>query len=210
MSQSSGATLLNNPHNPTGALLEPDEVRRIAPLIIDEAFIDYAPHASMVREAAEHPGLIVIRSLTKFYGCPALRVGYAVAQPETIRRIQSFLPTWPVTQLALDALTEAIADREYEDASLRDNAIEREWLTGGLSGLGFRVSPSAANYLFMELSGDMPASSDLRSRLIAHHRILIRNCDSYEGLAPGRHIRVAVRFREDNIRLLHALAEELK
>jgi threonine-phosphate decarboxylase len=208
--ESTGATLLNNPHNPTGALLEPDEVRRLAPLVIDEAFIDYAPHASMVREAAPHPSMTVIRSLTKFYGCPALRVGYAVANPETIQRIQALMPTWPVTQLALDALTEAIADREYEESSLRDNAVEREWLNGALSGLGLAVFPSAANYLFMELSPDVPASSELRARLIANHRILIRNCDSYEGLAQGRFIRVAVRSREDNCRLIRALTEELK
>ena len=105
---------------------------------------------------------------------------------------------------------EAVADREYEEASLRENAVERGWLAEKLSHLGLSVFPSAANYLFMELSQGMPVSSDLRSRLINRHRILIRNCDSYEGLAPGRYIRVAVRFREENIRLIHALAEELK
>jgi threonine-phosphate decarboxylase len=213
-----GVVLLNNPHNPSGALLEWQEVRRIfeavvsvgATLVLDEAFIDYALRASLVREAAVQRGLIVVRSLTKFYGCPALRVGYAVAHPETIQRIQALLPTWPVTQLALDALAEAVVDHEYADASLRENAVEREWLAESLSELGVFVFPSAANYLLLELCADMPTTCALRARLIAKHRILIRNCDSYEGLAPGRYMRVAVRSANENRRLITALAGELK
>lgn len=208
-----GMVLLNNPHNPSGALLEAREVLRIAEaagtLIVDEAFIDYAPHASVVREASVRRGLIVIRSLTKFYGCPALRVGYAVAHPDTIGMIQSLLPTWPVTLLALDALAEAVTDREYAFASLRENAVERERLTASLTGLGLVVFPSAANYVLLELGEQMPASSELRSRLIAKHRILIRNCDSYEELGQRRYVRVAVRFPADNERLIQALRQEL-
>jgi len=204
--------LLNNPHNPSGAMLEPHEIRPLldrAPLLLDEAFIDYVPQASLALEAASNPALIVIRSLTKFYGCPALRIGYAVAHPDNIRRMQSLLPTWPVTQLAIDALTEAITDEDYTEASLRENAIEREWLSNALSALGLFVFPSAANYLLIELRADMPAASGLRASLIAKHRILIRNCDSYEGLERGRFVRVAVHFREENCRLVEALADEL-
>jgi len=217
-SESPSAVLLNNPHNPSGAMLDAQEVRHVgdivitflATLVVDEAFIDYVPHASLVREAANQPHLVVLRSLTKFYGCPALRVGYAVAHPDTIRAIRSLLPTWPVTQLAIDALAEAVADREYTEASLRENAVERERLADSLRGLNLVVFPSAANYLLLELLPDMPTASDLRSRLIAKHRILIRNCDSYEGLTQGRYVRVAVRTAEENCRLIQALAHELR
>jgi threonine-phosphate decarboxylase len=210
--------LLNNPHNPSGAMLEAHEVRRVtdatassgATLLLDEAFIDYAPHATLAGEAAARPGLIVLRSLTKFYGCPALRVGYAVSHPETARRIASWLPTWPVTQLALDALAEAVVDLEYAEASLRENAVERERLSELLGGLGLVVFPSAANYLLLELRAGMPAASELRARLATRHRILIRNCDSYEGLAAGCYVRVAVRSAAENGRLTQALGEELR
>jgi threonine-phosphate decarboxylase len=213
-----GVVLLNNPHNPSGAMLDAREVRHVletasssgVTLLVDEAFIDYAPHASLVRQASTRPGLIVVRSLTKFYGCPALRVGYAVAHPETIRRIVSFLPTWPVTQLAIDALAEAVADREYAEASLGENASERQHLSDSLSGLGLVVFPSAANYLLLELGADMPTASELRARLARKHRILIRSCDSYEGLMPGRYVRVAVRSAAANCRLIQACADELR
>ena len=108
------------------------------------------------------------------------------------------MPTWPVTQLALDALTEAVADSEYAEASLRENAAERRCLSESLAELGLVVFPSAANYLLLELANGMPAASELRMRLIREHQILIRNCDSYEGLTPGRYVRVAVRSAADN------------
>jgi len=211
-----GVVVLNNPHNPSGAMLNAREVRRIldaasavgATLLLDEAFIDYVLQESLVQEAADRPGLIVIRSLTKFYGCPGLRVGYAIAHPDMTVAIQSQLPTWPVTQLALDALTEAVGDCLYEEESIRENATERARLTDGLKDLGLFVFPSAANFLLLELSAEMPTAPELRARLIARHRILIRNCDSYEGLAAGRYIRVAVRAAAENSRLILALAEE--
>jgi threonine-phosphate decarboxylase len=209
--------LLNNPHNPSGALLDPKEVRRIADaaraaggtLLLDEAFIDYVPGVSLAREAAAGSGLIVLRSLTKFYGCPALRIGYAIAPPDTIRAIRTLLPTWAITQFAMDALAEAVADREYAAASLAANEASRERLAEALSELGVCVFPSAANFLLIELRPGMPASANLRARLLAKHRILIRNCDSFESLAPGRFVRVAVRSEDENRRLLDALAAEL-
>jgi histidinol-phosphate/aromatic aminotransferase/cobyric acid decarboxylase-like protein len=63
--------------------------------------------------------------------------------------------------------------------------------------------------LLLELIADMPVSSELRANLIRNHRILVRNCDSYEGLAPGRYVRVAVRSTEENCRLMQALTREL-
>ncbi len=209
--------MLNNPHNPSGCTVDADEIRRLldaviargGTLLLDEAFIDYVPGASLAREAAVRDGLIVIRSLTKFYGCPALRVGYAVALPETVKRIASFLPTWPVTALAIETLAEALADEEYANLSLADNAVERERLRKALSALGLSVFPSAANYLLLGLGDSMPNSTELRTRMMERHRILVRNCDSYEGLARGRYVRVAVRTGEENERLIGALGEEL-
>jgi threonine-phosphate decarboxylase len=176
-------------------------------LVLDEAFIDYSAHASLVRQAAVNTHLIVLRSLTKFYGCPALRVGYAVAHPDVARRISTLLPTWGVTQFAMDALAEAVQDHEYAQVSLRENTLEREKLSAALRAMGLTVFPSAANYLLVELSAGMPQASELRRRLLEQHRILIRNCDSYEGLEKGKFIRVAVRAAADNVRLTEALGE---
>ncbi len=210
------AVLLSNPHNPSGALLEPDDARHIvtaaremgSSVVLDEAFINYAPHATLAAEAAAEPGLVVIRSLTKFYGCAGLRIGYAIASADTVRRAASLLPAWPVTQLAIDALAEAVQDCEYAQESLRDNAGERERQAASLRRIGLFVFPSAANYLLLELPRHI-AAPELCARLLSRHRILIRNCDSYGELAPGRFVRVAVRGAVENRRLLQALAAEL-
>lgn len=209
--------ILNNPHNPSGGLIPACEVRRAfqavkarrGKMLVDEAFIDYVPYESIVKDAVRERGLIVLRSLTKFYGCPALRVGYAVGHAETIQRVRDLLPTWPVTQLAMDTLAEAVADHEFAAESIRENEIERERVTEALRGLGLRVSPSSANFLLVKLEDGMPSSSELRRRLIEKHRILIRNCDSYEGLEMGRYLRVAVRSGEENGILLKALQENV-
>jgi threonine-phosphate decarboxylase len=210
--------IVNNPHNPSGALLDAPALRRIVEaathsatnLLLDEAFIDYEENASLTRVAAETPGVIAIRSLTKFYGCPALRVGYAVGTPDAIIRIAGLIPTWPVTLLALNALQAAIPDEDYARATLEENAIERGRLSVGLSKLGALVFPSAANYLLFQLNAAWEPAARLRERLIREHRILVRNCDSYYGLETGRYLRVAVRSGDENARLLHALETVLK
>ena len=201
---------LNEPHNPSGALLARDQVKLILSagtgVILDEAFIDYVPEASLTVEAASRPGLIVIRSLTKFYGSPALRTGYAVAHPDTVRSMASFIPTWPVTQLAMGAFAEAVADTEYAEASRAENTLERERLSTALGELGLVVFPSAANFLLLELPAALRPAAELRTKLLHKHRILIRNCDSYEGIEGGRYVRVAVRSPADNQRLIDALS----
>lgn len=209
--------ILNNPHNPSGWAIDKDQIcsifevvsARRGTLLLDEAFIDYVPGASLTCTAAERDRLIVLRSLTKFYGCPALRIGYAVAAPETVKGIASFLPTWPITEMAAAALTEALADENHVNLSLAENVAERERLSKTLSALGLTVFPSAANYLLVELGERMPNSTDLRARMLERHRLLVRNCDSFEGLEHGRFVRVAVRTTEENERLTDALREEL-
>jgi threonine-phosphate decarboxylase len=205
--------ILNNPHNPTGSAMEAATVRRIieaahdqeTAVLIDEAFIDYLPEETVAPEAANGEGVVVIRSLTKFYGCPALRAGYAVAGPETARRIAALLPAWPVGTLALNALAEALRDEEYERTSREECRANRTALSVALAAAGMRVFPSKANFLLLELPENRISSAELEERLLRDHRILVRNCDSFEGLERGRYIRVAVKEEADNRRLVQSI-----
>jgi threonine-phosphate decarboxylase len=205
--------ILNTPHNPLGSAMEAAAVRRVietardqgSAVLIDEAFIDYLPEETVAPEAAQREGVVVIRSLTKFYGCPALRAGYAVAAPETARRIAAFLPAWPVGTLALNAFAEALADEDYVRTSLEECRINRANLSSELAAAGVRVFPSQANFLLLELPEKCMTSAELEERLLRNHRILIRNCDSFEGLAKGRFIRVAVRGEAENRHLVQSI-----
>jgi threonine-phosphate decarboxylase len=205
--------VLNNPHNPTGACATREEMlSRIdnaiaggCSVLADEAFIDYAPDAAITSDAVTRRGVIAIRSLTKFFGCPALRVGYAVAAPVTALSLAAQLPAWPVTTLALNALAEALQDADYARTTIQTNQHARTRLSSGLVSLGIEVFPSAANFLLIKLAGHF-AASEIRDQLIRRHAILVRECDSFKGLEPGRYLRVAVRSESENSRLVAALA----
>ena len=206
--------LLTNPHNPSGVLIPLPDMERVVlaaergatRVIIDEAFIDYSPAESLTSQATRSERLVVIRSLTKFYGMPALRVGYAVSTPTVAARIDEQLPPWPVTTFAASAGAEALADADYARRTLAVTAGERKWLQEELARAGIEPYESAANFLLLRLPETMPDSTSLRAQLIRQHHIIVRDCRSFEGLEDGRFIRVAVRSRADNTRLVRALS----
>ena len=209
--------VITNPHNPSGSLTAPGTLRGLvtavrrlgAATIVDEAFIDYSPSSSITRDAATTPQLIAIRSLTKFFGVPSLRVGYAVAQPDFVRSMRARLPSWPVTVLAIDALTAALADAAYAQHTRAENARARAILEADLRKLHLHVAPSAANYVLVRLPADSLRASELVRRLIVDHHIVARDCSTYDGMANGSYIRVAVRSPADNLRLCGALSSML-
>jgi threonine-phosphate decarboxylase len=174
-------------------------------VLADEAFIDYSPDAAITSEAASRPGVIAIRSLTKFFGCPGLRVGYSVADPETARGVTAQLPPWPVTTLALNALAEALRDADYARETIERNQQARAQLSAAFVRLGVQVLPSAANFLLLRLPDGFPALH-LREQLIRDYAILVRECDSFAGIERGRYLRVAVRKEGENARLIEAVA----
>jgi len=209
--------LLTNPHNPSGSLTPRPEMEQIVTVaraagaltIVDEAFIDFAPGESVAEVAAQTPDTIVIRSLTKFFAVPALRVGYAVCEPELARALRAIIPPWPVTALALRALTAVLDDVEYAERSRAQNIRERQHLKADLEGAGLRVFDSAANFLLCELPLEGVRAPELVSALVLNAGLVVRDCSSFEGLANGRFIRVAVRARSDNERLASAISHEL-
>jgi len=151
-----------------------------------------------------------LRSVTKFYGMPALRVGYAVSSARLAARITAQLPPWPVTTLAASAATEAVQDHGYARRTLASVSEQRRWLSQALGAIGVTVYPSAANFLLLQLPATAPRSTRIRARLITDHSVVVRDCRSFDGLSNGRFIRVAVRQRDDNERLVRALGSVLE
>lgn len=210
--------VLTNPHNPSGTLTARRQMLRVLDgarrtktlLVVDEAFMDYTPTETLVAEAAGSQHLVVLRSLTKFYGMPALRVGYAVSSPRIASRMVAQLPPWSVTTLASNAAAEAIQDGEYARRTIVAVGDQRRWLSQALGTTGVTVYPSAVNFLLLRLPTTAPTSTRVRARLIADHGVVVRDCRSFDGLAKGRFIRVAVRQRDENERLVRALRSVLE
>ncbi len=197
-------TFVGNPGSPDGRLIPKKEILALPGLrIVDEAFIDFAGgRESLIDAAATDPGIVVLRSLTKFYALPGLRIGFLVAVPDTIRALKRLLAPWTVNQLAQLAGIAAIQDAAYAERTLRELPPAREELRAGLSGLGFDPSASETNYVLCRVRDAAALGKSLQARGIA-----VRNCDSFTGLERNRFVRIAVRAPADNRRLLAALGE---
>lgn len=199
--------ILNNPHNPTGGLFYRDTILsaldRFSLVVLDEAFMDFLPGDESVLDAVKtFPNLVVLRSLTKFYSLPGLRVGYAVSEPERLRRWQQWRDPWPVNALAAVASIAALADRDFQERTRRWLAPARQELLAGLAAIpGLTPRPGAANFLLVRSDRAVP---ELQSQLLQQHRILVRDCLSFPELGD-RYFRVAVRTPEENRSLLQGL-----
>jgi threonine-phosphate decarboxylase len=202
------AILLANPQNPSGVLCDLETMLRLIRnaaekniyVLLDEAFIDYAPDQSLVTHIDRFPNLIVFRSVTKFHGIPGLRVAYAVTNPLIAQKFRESLAPWPITSLASRAVVAALEDDEYAARTRELNQRRRAELQLQIETLGMHVYPSAANFLLFRL----PSSIDplgFWGRLIEEHRVVLRFCANYEGLSP-RHFRVAVKTDRENTYLI--------
>ena len=201
--------LLNNPHNPTGKLWQKAEIVpylcKFAMVIIDEAFMDFLlPHQqqSLIDLVLDFPNLVILRSLTKFYSIPGLRIGYAVTHPQRIERWQQYRDPWSVNSLAATAAITAIKDRKFQQATWDWLAPAKEELLQGFSEIpGFKPLPSAVNFLLVKSKMSVTL---LQEKLLQQHKILIRDCLSFPQLGD-RYFRVAVRTSQENQLLLQAI-----
>jgi threonine-phosphate decarboxylase len=206
------AVVLTNPNSPTGALVPRDRVAELAAacarkevyLILDEAFIDLVEEESCKHLAAKSDLVVVIRSLTKVFALPGLRLGYLMASPKTVRRLKTHLEPWSVNGPAQAVARLCLRDATFIERSRRAISREREWLKRQLTAIGGLFSfPSQANFLLVQIIRKRVTATAL-SRVLAKEGILIRSCEDFIGL-DGRFIRVAVRRHADNRRLLAAL-----
>jgi len=205
---------ITNPHNPTGQLWSRASLvpllERFALVVADEAFLPLLADGeaqSLVPLLAAHPNLVVIRSLTKLAAIAGLRLGYALAHPDRLRRWAAWRDPWPVNGLAALAGETLIGDHGWQRRVQRWLAREGPWLAGQLAGLaGLRPCPSAANFLLLQGSSSL---EPLRQALERRHRILLRDCRSFDGLGDTW-LRLAVLDRTGNRRLLGALRRELQ
>lgn len=215
LTQGYDALYLCNPNNPTGILTEKKDLLRILALterqrvwfFLDEAFIDFLPEESLMDEARSASRLIILRSLTKFFALPGLRVGYLVSSPEVIQNISQNQEPWRINALAQLAAVESLRDKAYVTRTKEWIRQERKSLTQGLRGIpGFIPYPSAANYLLVQLHPSLNlTAAELREKLIPRG-ILIRDCNSFHHLGPY-FFRIAVRSKKENQALLKALRQ---
>lgn len=208
--QAHDLVFLGQPNNPTGTLLERAALLALVAahpqvcFAIDESFADFVPGYQPLFLPEPPANLVVIRSLTKFYAIPGLRLGFAVAPPAVAKRLREHLPPWSVNTLAQAVGCAVLQDEAYAERSRRETVRLREALAAGLAALpGLTVYPAVANFLLVRLDHPRLTAADLAAQLLTRG-IAVRRCDNFPGLpGAGRgFLRLAVRSERENQLLL--------
>ncbi len=209
---------LCNPNNPTGTLIKKEDILSLAErlptmyIVVDEAFMDFVDKAenfSVLPDAGRVKNIIALRSMTKFYGFPGLRLGYMAAHQEVIERIESLKEPWTINTLAQVAGIAALKDRHHMDRSREFVSAERVFLYRQLSAIdGLTPLRPSVNFILAKITDDGPTARELQESLIGMG-ILIRDCANFKGLGD-KYFRVAVRGREENLQLVSCLETVLK
>jgi len=207
------AVILANPNNPTGVSIGRDDFQKLIEelpedvlLVSDEAYNEFVRSPDFpetVPQIKDRPTLVVMRTFSKVYGLAALRVGYAIGDPELIDYLERARHPFNVNTPAQAAAVAALGDREHL-ARLREVTHQGlEALERGLDALGIPWVPSDANFLLVEVG---EGAVDLYERLM-RRGVITRPLHAF-GL--DRHLRVTAGLPEENARFLEALAAELR
>lgn len=204
---------LATPNSVTGQLIPSAEIEKIARiavmrkrfLVVDEAFVDFVEGESVKHLIWDNPYLIVLRSLTKYYALPGLRLGYLLAHTQRVAQLAAYLEPWSVNGPAQKVALACLGDTTFSLKTERWLRREKNFLMQALMELkGFHPYSSSTNFLLVRIT-DNASAIELRSFLL-HRKMLIRSCNSFAGLGPN-YFRIAIRRRKDNQRLINGLEE---
>ncbi len=210
------ALFLCNPGNPNGTLYSLKLIEQIYTLclsagtflVLDEAFMDFCEECSAKQMITACDKAIILRSMTKYFAIPGLRLGYAICNEPLAKRLESMGGPWSVNTLALTAGVAALQDTPHNRRTLEYIWQERAKLSQLLGQFSqLKVYPSSANYLLLEITNNQ-TSLEIKEELLLH-RILIRDCASFTGLTD-KFFRIAVRTEEENTSLIEKLGRILK
>lgn len=206
---------LGHPNNPNGKLIPSSILQFLRNakknIIIDEAFIDFVPHGethSLLQQAAETEGLFVIRSMTKFFAIPGIRLGFIVAHPDWIRQMQRLQVQWSVNHLAQEIGTAVLDEADYIDKTKRWLQEERVWMTKQLEALGLKVFPSDVNFLLFSIPSTCSIRISSLQDSLGKRGVLIRDASRFKGL-DSSYGRLAIRLRKENERLIGEMRQIL-
>jgi len=196
------AVIFGQPNNPTCRLVDRDAIVRAAKkapstyFVVDESFADFVNgYASLISE--ELPNVIVLKSLTKFYAIPGIRLGFVHAAEPVISALRDILPAWSVNVFAQAAGIECLSDNQYAARVRKMICRDRKRQYRRLSAIGgLKVFDSCANFFLLRINREGMDAHAIGNELLKYH-IAIRVCDSFEGL-DKTYARIAVRNDADN------------
>ena len=202
------AVFVCNPNNPTGKYLARREIEAVLEatgdglLVLDEAYVAFVAERWDPFDLTDRSNTVVLRSMTKDYGLPGLRLGYAVARRDIVNSLRRVLPPWNVNIVAQGVGLAVLEKEDYLRQTLERLREAKKFLAGELPRLGFRVLPSDANY-FLVKAGSAAACR----RSLLEYGILVRDGTSF-GLPE--YVRIAPRSLPECRKLVAAMGKILR
>ncbi|UNL83669.1 threonine-phosphate decarboxylase CobD [Priestia koreensis] len=201
-----------HPNNPTG-MLYPNEQWELllqkakqhdVTVVIDEAFFDFTERAMRFESYINDYPVIVVRSMTKMFHIAGIRLGYIFAAPSLITALSMKQPPWSVNGVAQQVGEFCLENDEFVRQTVQFVGQEREWVQKELHALGLRTYPSFTNYYLCEI----PKGWNGREWIsyLAAAGVIVRHTENFQGL-DGRYMRLAVKTRNENERLLAVFRE---
>lgn len=207
--------ILGNPNNPTGKRLSKESLLEIygiiskknAFLLLDEAFYEFCPidyDSVQLFQTFNYKNVGIIRAATKFFGIPGIRLGYCCADVITARMITDNQIPWSINSFATTASEIIFKDKEFIESSKEYIERERGHIFSALAQFKIlQAYATEANFILIRLFG---VSEEKIFDSLLEKGILVRKCSSFEGLV-GDHIRIAIKSRSDNEKLINALLD---
>lgn len=206
-----GGIIFPNPNAPTGCALGLEAIERLlqanpdSVVLIDEAYIDFGGETA-IGLVGKYPNLLVSQTLSKSRSLAGLRVGIAVGHPdliEALERIKNSFNSYPLDRMAIVGAAAAFEDKEYFEQTCQAVIDSREQVVGALTGLGFEVLPSAANFVFARHpqrdAGELAAA-------LREHGVIVRH---FKQQRIAQFLRITIGATEQNQALLDALQQIL-
>lgn len=201
-----------NPNNPDGFSTTILEIREVlikfpdTTFVVDEAYIDFTFQVtSCISLLKEFNNLIIVKSLTKLFSIPGLRLGYIVCNPKTVKKLQQSKMPWSVNTMAIEAGKYIFDNYDAICPSMRILLAYSKSLQKEINSLNcFTVIPSETNYFLVKMK--TPDAAKLKDYLAYTHQLLVRNASNFRGL-DAHYIRIASQDPKKNKLLINALKE---
>jgi histidinol-phosphate aminotransferase len=199
------AVFICNPNNPTSKYILRPEIEKVlnacgdALLVLDEAYVTFVENTWNSLDLINGDNVVILRSMTKDYGLPGLRLGYAVAGREISEILRLVMPPWNVNAVAQEAGKAVLEQDKYLRATLTKVQEAKSYLTANLTQLGFHTVPSEAHYFLVKV-GNAKACRDA----LLQYEIMVRDCTSF-GLPE--YIRVSPRTLPDCEKFIKAMSK---
>lgn len=208
---------LCNPNNPTGNLIDINVLESILQkcfecnvnLVVDESFLDFVEDSneySCKKFLKEYNNLILVKSLTKFFAIPGLRIGYSISKNnDVVRSINNMTVPWNINSIVSSLTIQCLKEKEYISKTISYIKKEKEYLFKELQAFeDLKVFNPSVNFIMFKLNKNI----DLKEKLLDFN-ILIRHCNNYEGL-DSTYFRVAVKTSKNNKKLINIMKKIIK